>query len=207
MPWVWYAPTLADMPGDAEEWMFQRFLDAGLAIAGVDVGESSGSPSGRALYSLLYEELVERRGFCKKACMLARSRGGLMLYNWAAEHADCVACIAGIYPVCNPTSYPGLDKACEAYGVTAEQLTAALSEHNPVDRLAPLAAAGVPIFHIHGDVDELVPLAVNSGLLAERYREMGGPIELVVPVGQGHNMWPGFFRCQPLVDFVLSHAR
>ena len=46
MPWVWYAPTLADMPGEAEEWMFQRFLDAGLAIAGVDVGESSGSPDG-----------------------------------------------------------------------------------------------------------------------------------------------------------------
>ena len=30
--------------------------------------------------------------------------------------------------------------------------------HNPVARLAPLAKAGVPIFHIHGDSDAVVPL-------------------------------------------------
>jgi hypothetical protein len=29
---------------------------------------------------------------------------------------------------------------------------------------------------------------------------------LVVPKGQGHNMWPGFFQCQELVDFVIAHA-
>jgi hypothetical protein len=25
--------------------------------------------------------------------------------------------------------------------------------------------------------------------------------------GQGHNMWPGWFQCQELVDFVIAHAR
>jgi hypothetical protein len=24
--------------------------------------------------------------------------------------------------------------------------------------------------------------------------------------GQGHNMWPGWFQCQELVDFVIAHA-
>src|SRR2546428_592215 len=57
IPWVWYAPTLPGLPGDAEKWMFERFTRAGIAIAGIDVGESFGSPDGRKLYLALYEEL------------------------------------------------------------------------------------------------------------------------------------------------------
>ena len=53
MPWVWYAPTLRGLPGGAEMWMFERFLKASIAIAGIDVGESYGSPKGRAAYSAL----------------------------------------------------------------------------------------------------------------------------------------------------------
>jgi hypothetical protein len=110
--WVWYAPTLPGLPADSEKWMFQKFLAARIAIVGVDVGESYGSPGGRFAYSALYKELVEKRGFARKACLLARSRGGLMLYCWAAENPEKVACLAGIYPVCNLRSYPGLAKAC-----------------------------------------------------------------------------------------------
>jgi hypothetical protein len=32
-------------------------------------------------------------------------------------------------------------------------------------------------------------------------------MELIVPEGQGHNMWEGFFQCKELVDFVLRKAR
>jgi hypothetical protein len=42
--------------------------------------------------------------------------------------------------------------------------------------------------------------------LAERYRQFGGEITIVVPKGQGHNYWTGFFQCQELVDFVIAHA-
>jgi len=205
-PWVWYAPTLPGLPGPEERWMFEKFLAAGIAIGGVDVGESFGSPKGRAVFSAFHKELAEKRGMSKKACLLARSRGGLMLYNWACENAESVACIAGIYPVCNLTSYPGVAKACGAYGMTEAALTAQLAQHNPVDRLAPLAKAGVPILHIHGDADAVVPLKDNSGEIARRYREMGGTMELIVPSGQGHNMWQGFFQCQQLVDFVIAAA-
>lgn len=205
-PWVWYAPTLPGLPGPEELWMFERFLAAGIAIGGVDVGESYGSPQGRAIFSAFHKNLVETRGMAPKACLLARSRGGLMLYNWAAEHPESVACVAGIYPVCNLTSYPGMDRACGSYGLTASELTAQLARHNPIDRLAPLAKAKVPIFHIHGDSDVVVPLKDNSGELANRYRELGGAMELVVPPGQGHNMWPGFFQCGELVQFVIKHA-
>jgi len=187
--------------------MFEKFLANGIAIAGVDVGESYGSPKGRAIYSALHEELVKERGLAKRACMLARSRGGLMLYNWAAENPTSVACIAGIYPACNLNSYPGLGRACGAYGMTEERLAAKLTEHNPIDRLAPLAEAKAPIFHIHGDSDRAVPLDKNSGELRKRYVKLGGKITLEIVKGQGHNMWSGWFHSQKLVDFVIAHAR
>ena len=130
-----------------------------------------------------------------------------MLYNWAVEHPDCVGCIAGIYPVCNLNSYPGIDKACGAYGMTRQQLTDVIAQHNPVDRLEPLAKTGVPILHIHGDADTVVPIEANSAALARKYRQFGGDIKLVVIKGQGHNMWSGWFQCQELVDFVIAHAK
>ena len=207
IPWVWYAPTLKGLPGELEKWMFEKFLDNGIAIAGIDVGESYGSPNGTALYSALYKELVEKRGLAKQACLLARSRGGLMLYNWAVENPTSVACMAGIYPVSNLSSYPGLARACGAYGMTGEQLAEKLAEHNPIDRLAPLAKAKVPIFHIHGDSDKTVPLDQNSGELKKRYDKLGGEMTLEVVKGQGHNVWPGWFHSQQLVDFVIAHAR
>ena len=184
-----------------------RFLKAGIAIAGIDVGESYGSPKGRALYSALHKNLVEKRGLAKQACLLARSRGGLMLYSWAAENPDKVRCITGIYPVCNIASYPGLPRASGAYELTAEQLKAQLAKHNPIDRLAPLAKAKVPIFHIHGDMDRVVPLDKNSAMIKQRYDKLGGPMTLEVVEGQGHNMWLGWFQSQKLVDFVVKHAK
>lgn len=206
-PWVWYAPTLGrGLPGDAEKWMFGRFHRAGIAIAGIDVGESYGSPQGRAVFQAFYEELTRKRGFHRKPALLARSRGGLMLYNWAVEHPDSVGGIAGIYPVCNLASYPGVKRAAGAYAMSAGELEAKLTEHNPIDRLAPLAKAKVPIFHIHGDKDGTVPIEDNSAELAKRYAALGGPVEIDVVRGQGHNLWVGWFQSKKLTDFVIERA-
>ena len=211
-PWVLYAPTFIrgagqrTLPGPEENWMIDQFHEKGIAIAGVDVGESYGSPQGRAAYQSLYEELTSKRGYKKKCVLLARSRGGLMLYNWAVEHPDSVAGVAGIYPVCNIESYPGVDKAASAYEMTAEELQGRLAEHNPIHRLAPLAKAQVPILHIHGDQDRIVPLEKNSDSLASNYRKLGGPIDVEVIKGQGHNMWEGWFQSQKLTNFIVSRA-
>jgi fermentation-respiration switch protein FrsA (DUF1100 family) len=204
--WVWYAPTLPGLPGQEERWMFERFRDAGIAVAGIDVGESYGSPAGRKLYTALYAEMTGARGYSPKPVMLGRSRGGLMTLSWAAQNADRVAGFAGIYPVCNLASYPGVAQAAGAYEMQAAELQAHLAEHNPIDRLAALARNGVPLFAIHGDVDGTVPLEDNSGLVKRRYTALGGNMELIVPKGQGHNMWSGFFQCQELVNFVKIHA-
>ncbi len=207
IPWVWYAPTLPGLPGDEEKWMFERFTQAGSAIAGIDVGESYGSPDGRALYTAFYDELIKNRGFASKPVMLGRSRGGLMTLSWAEDNADKVAGFAGVYPVCNLASYPGAEKACDAYHLTVEELSTHLADYNPIDRLASLAKAGVPLFAIHGDSDTTVPLEANSGEMRKRYEALGGRMQLIVPPGQGHNMWTGFFQCQELVDFVLAQQK
>jgi len=58
IPWVWYAPTLCGLTAKSEVWMFNQFLAKGIAIAGIDVGESYGSPQGRATYTAFYDYLV-----------------------------------------------------------------------------------------------------------------------------------------------------
>ncbi len=205
-PWVWYAPTLPGLPGNEEQWMFDQFLDAGIAIAGIDVSESFGSPAGRKLFTAFHAEMTGARGYSSKPVLLGRSRGGLMTLSWAADNPDKVAGFAGIYPVCNVVSYPGVAKAAGVYEMKPEELEAHLKEHNPIDRLAPLARAGVPLFAIHGDLDTVVPLEANSGLVKERYTALGGSMQLIVPPGQGHNMWPGFFQNQEVVNFVKAQA-
>ena len=51
-----------------------------------------------------------------------------------------------------------------------------------------------------------MPLEANSGLVQERYTALGGSMRLIIPPGQGHNMWPGFFQSQQLVNFVKAQA-
>ncbi len=205
MPWIWYAPTLIGQhPDESHAWMFRQLLDKGFAIAGVDVGESFGNPEGRRTYTAFYELAVPRYGLVAKACFMPQSRGGLMLYNWAAENPQRVQCIAGIYTVCDLSSWPGLEKACSAYAMSEDELLACLAQHNPVERLAPLAAAGIPILHVHGDADTVVPIERNSGELARRYKALGGSMRLIVVPGKGHEVCDEFFRRPEVVDFLLS---
>jgi TolB protein len=204
-PWVWYAPTLPNLPGPEERWMFERFSAAGIAIAGIDAGESYGSPAGNQVFDSLYANLT-KRGYSTKPVLLGRSRGGLMTLSWATANPDKVGGFAGIYPVCDLASYPGVERAAGAFGLKPDELKAKLKELNPVDRLEGLAKVKVPLFAIHGDIDTVVPLEANSGRMKERYVALDGSMTLVVASQQGHNMWPGFFQCRELVEFVLAHA-
>lgn len=204
-PWVWYAPTFINgYPNPSNEWLLRQLLDLGWAICGVDVGESCGSPAGREVYSRFYDQLVKQYGLARKACLVPQSRGGLMLYNWAAENPRKVKCIAGIYPVCDLRSYPGLAQAAPAYGMTEQELASHLTENNPIDRLGPLAKAKVPIFHIHGDSDTVVPLDRNSLVVFDRYKALGGKMELVVVKGKGHAEIPEFHQSDALLKFLLK---
>ena len=203
--WVWYAPQFAGVyPGERHAWIVGRVLDAGMACAGVDVGESFGNAEGRRLFTAFHRAATRRFKLSPRAVLLPQSRGGLMHYNWAAEHPDLVARIAGIYTVCDLTSWPGLDGARGAYAMTADELRAHLPACNPIERLEPLAKAKVPILHVHGDKDAVVPLERNSAELIRRYKALGGPGELVVVPGKGHEEVDEFFKSERLARFITT---
>ncbi|MFH0918845.1 MAG: discoidin domain-containing protein [Fibrobacterota bacterium] len=209
-PCVWFAPTFIgtgnDYPASCNAWYLSRLIQQGFWVCGVDVGESYGSPRGRKLFNDMYDSLMARYQLDPKMVLMAQSRGGLMLYNWAADsgNSEKVSRIAGIYPVGDLRSYPGLGTAAPAYGMATQQLSDSLSSHNPIDRLKPLFDAGVKILHIHGDVDGLVPLAQNSQVIYDRYTAMGGDMRLIVVPGYGHTEAAVFFQDPRVLDFMLG---
>lgn len=207
-PWVMYGPTLPGYPDQHERWMHQQFLDAGIAVAGIDVGEAYGSATGQQGFTDLYNELTQHRGFAAKPCLVGRSRGGLLTSSWAIRNPTKVAGIACIYPVFDLRSYPGLQKAAPAYGLSPDELADSLDTHNPIAQANKLAIANIPVYIVHGDADSLVPLNENSATLAKIYQDAGAAdlFTMAVPQGQGHNFWPGFFHCQSLVDFTIRKS-
>ena len=208
-PWVMYAPTLPGYPDAHEKWMHEQFLAAGVAVAGIDAGEAYGSPAGQKLMSALYADLTTNRGYAEKVCLLGRSRGGLWVSSWAIANPSKVAGIAGIYPVFDFRSYPGLASAAPAYGLAEEELTADIAKYNPILRGRVLAEAKIPVCIIHGDDDRVVPLKENSAALQAAYKAAGAgeAMQLIVAAGQGHNYWEGFFRCPELVEFAIKQAK
>ncbi|MFG0333766.1 MAG: prolyl oligopeptidase family serine peptidase [Maioricimonas sp. JB049] len=208
-PWIMYAPTLPAYPDSHEKWMHEQFLEAGVAVAGIDAGEAYGSPEGQRLMTALYEELTENREFALRPCLFGRSRGGLWVSSWAIAHPGKVAGMMGIYPVYDLTTYPGLKRAAPAYELTPEELEQRLPGHNPIERIETLAQAGIPVCIIHGDDDKVVPLRQNSAELRRRYQQAGkgNLVELIVARGQGHSFWEGFFHNQRCVDFAIRQAK
>ncbi len=206
-PWLWYCPSDYNLPGRLEQWMMNKCLSNGIAVAGIDLKGDFGTPAGRAIQTAFHKELTENHGVTDKVCMLARSYGATQMYNWAVEHPEAIACLAGIYPVCNLESYPGLKAAAGKYRMSQEQFVKELKQHNPIDRLPPLAQANVPIYHNTGDVDKLVPAKDNTFIVAERYKALGGDMTVTIFEGQGHNYWTGFFEDKAMAEFIIKHAK
>ncbi|HXI50947.1 MAG TPA: hypothetical protein VNH84_05565, partial [Candidatus Saccharimonadales bacterium] len=78
-------------------------------------------------------------------------------------------------------------------------------DHNPIDNLSPLAQAKVPLLHVYGDADVVVPWEENTGLLADRYRKLGGTITLIAKPGVGHHPH-GLDDSTPIIEFIAKHA-
>ena len=167
-------------------------------------------------WNAFYKELTEKYGFAKKAALVGLSRGGLYCYNWAAANPDKVACIYADAPVCDFKSWPGgkgkgkgspsdWQLVLERYGFASEAEALAYDK-NPVDNLEPLAKAKVPLLHVYGDADDVVPWEENTGLVAQRYRQLGGDITLIAKPGVGHHPH-GLDDSTPIVEFIAKHAK
>jgi len=68
-----------------------------------------------------------------------------------------------------------------------------------------VAKAGVPLLHIGGDADEVVPVAENTAIVQSRYEALGGSIQVILKPGAGHH--PHSLKDPtPIVQFVRKHT-
>jgi hypothetical protein len=68
-----------------------------------------------------------------------------------------------------------------------------------------LAAAKIPLLHVCGETDTVVPVAENSKLVEQRYTALGGPIELLLKPDVGHHPH-SLKNCAPIVAFILKNT-
>ena len=199
-PWVWRARFWGHEP-QADIALIKK----GFHVAYINVGGLYGAPKAVKVWDGFYSYLTSEHKLSAKPALEGMSRGGLIIYNWAAKNPDKVSCIYGDAPVCDIRSWPGKgDTAClKAYGITAEQLDD--FNENPIDHLAPLAGAKVPLLIVAGDADRTVPIKENALVMHERYRKLGGEIVLIVKKGVGHH--PHSLKDPaPIVEFILKHT-
>ena len=155
-----------------------------------------------------------QRGIQSRGRHAQSSRGGLIAYNFAATYPDKVSCIYGDAPVCDIKSWPGglgegvgskadWEKCLAVYGLDGESVLA--FKGNPIDRLEPIAKAGIPLFNVCGAADDVVPMKENTDILAERFRALGGDIHIIAKEGVGHHPH-SLEDPTPIVDFILKHT-
>jgi pimeloyl-ACP methyl ester carboxylesterase len=137
----------------------------------------------------------------------------LYAYRWASDNPGKVAAIYGDAPVCDFKSWPaGKGKGEGSKGDWAALLkcyefqneAAALAyPGNPIDVLKPLADAKVPLIHVVGDTDTLVPVAENTAIVEQRYKALGGTIQVIHKPNVGHHPH-GLEDPTPVVNFLLK---
>ena len=208
-PWIWRTEFFGHEPqGDI------ALLGAGYAVAFFKVSDMYGAPASIDLMGQFHDYVTRAYGLNQRAVLEGFSRGGLYAVNFAATHPDKTAALYLDAPVLDIRSWPGgkgtgagsktcWDQALKIYGLTEE--TAPAFKGNPLDRLDPLAKAGIPILSVCGDADKTVPYAENTALLEQRYKALGGKIEVILKPGVDHH--PHSLKDpQPIVDFLLKNA-
>ena len=209
-PWVWHGEFFGHKPAPDI-----ALLGRGFHVVYMSVPNLLGCPEAVGHWNTFYAELTGRFGFATKAALVGLSRGGLYCYNWAIANPDKVACLYGDAPVCDFKSWPGgkgkgkgskgdWALTLKVYGF-ADEAAALAYRGNPVDNLAPLAKSKVPLLHVFGDADEVVPWEENTGVIAERFKALGGDITLIRKPGVGHHPH-GLDDPTPIVEFIARHA-
>lgn len=208
--WVWRTMFWDAFPG-----MDIAFLKAGFYVAYMEVGNTFGCPDAMKHFDVFYAHMTKEYGFSTKVALEGLSRGGLYAYRWAYVNTDKICCIYGDAPVCDMKSWPGgkgkgkgsphdWQEAIAAYHFADEQEMMRFAG-NPIDILAPIAAAHIPIIHVCGDQDSIVPKEENTDIVRKRYMALGGEFALIVKQGCDHHPH-GLKDPSPVVDFVLTHC-
>src|SRR3954464_602259 len=138
------------------------------------------------------------------------SRGGLYIFNFAAANPDKVGILIGDNAVLDFKTWPGGKRESSSkkdwqallqlYNFKSDEEALAYPK-NPVDNLKPLADAHIPIFLLAADADTVVPFEANSKLAYERYKALGGTVELHIKHGLDHHPH-SLDDPTPIVDFI-----
>jgi pimeloyl-ACP methyl ester carboxylesterase len=131
-------------------------------------------------WNAVYKYLIDH-GFSKKPVLEGAGGAAGEAYAWAVANPDKVSCIYGENPV----------------------LRSHMSKKQPIDNLAVLAKAGVPLLHVCGSLDPW--LAGQTRVVEKRYRELGGKITVILQEGEGHYPLASKNR-QPIVEFITKNA-
>src|SRR5262245_36765015 len=126
-------------------------------------------------------KLMIDHGFSKKAVMEGTGSAAGEAYAWAIENPDKVACILGRNPA----------------------LRSLMSKTSPLDNLAPLAKAGVPLLHVCDRNDPW--FNEHTRVVEQRYTELNGQITVIVHEGDGRYPLSLTNRTR-VVDFVVAKA-
>jgi len=207
--WIWRALYWGHEPQTEI-----ALLKKGFHVVHVYSPENYGDPDAVRLWNRFYEYLISNYHLNPKAVLEGMSKGGLYIYNWGADNPEKVACIYADAPVCDIRSWPGgkgkgtgtpqaWKEVLMRYNLTEETVND--FKGNPVNNCIKLAAAKVPVLHVCGAVDEVVPIDENTYILENNYRDAGGDIKVIVKEGIGHH--PHSLKDPaPIVRFILTHT-
>jgi len=207
-PWLWRGEFFG-----AFATVDEALLKQGWHVVYMNCANTFGSPDTMRRWEVLYDLLTTHYGLSRRPVLLGMSRGGLYVYNWAALHPDRVGLIYGDAPVCDVKSWPGgkgkgqgsprdWELFKQIYGLSEEQALA--WNQNPIDVLAPIAQAHIPVIHVVGDADDVVPWQENTAVLKQRYEALGGHVELIVKPGVGHHPH-SLADPSPIVGYILKN--
>lgn len=202
-PWIWRPAFFGAFPS-----VDKALLEQGFHVVYYDLTHLYGSPRAVRLGTDFYNVMCQYYRLSSKVTLEGFSRGGLFAFNWAAKNPDKVACIYVDAPVCNIFSWPGhhnvqlWNDLLKEWGISEEDTDT--FSGNPTDNLLPLAKAGIPIMAVCGDSDKIVPYADNMKIVAERYRALGGLVELILKPGCDHHPH-SLENPEPVVDFIVRN--
>lgn len=207
--WIWRARFWGHEPQTEI-----ALLEKGFHVVYIDAAEYRGNSEAVSLWNRFYDYLIRNYQLNPEAVLEGMSRGGLFIYNWGSANPDKVACVYADAPVCDLRSWPGgkwKGKGSEeewkahlnAYGLTEETIND--FRGMPLYNCVNLAEAGVPVLHVCGSDDDVVPVDENSYALEKNFRQAGGNIKIIIKEGIGHH--PHSLRDpSPIVRFILSNT-
>lgn len=190
-PWIWRARFWGHEPQVDID-----LLEQGFYLTYCEVGDLYGTEQAVERWNKFYG-LAVKAGLNKKVVLEGMSRGGLIVYNWAAENLDKVACIYADAPVMDFKSWPmgqgrsegserDTEKLLAAYGFS-DKAEACTWSKNPLDHAAAIAKADIPILHVVGDADNVVPVEENTALFERRLAKYGYTLKVIHKAGVGHH--------------------